>query len=69
MLLIKFFIYNWSVPSGWIFNSGQNTNVIDVTANYNSGFVTVTPYNDCGDGQSSNIYVEICHKTIISYFR
>lgn len=54
------FIYNWSVPSGWIINSGQNTNVIDVTANNNSGFVTVTPSNDCGDGPSSTIYVEIC---------
>ncbi|MGB3902923.1 MAG: hypothetical protein WBI08_08825 [Bacteroidales bacterium] len=54
------FIYNWSVPTGWIINSGQNTNVINVTANNNSGFVTVTPYNDCGDGPSSNIYVEIC---------
>lgn len=54
------FTYNWSVPSGWIINSGQNTNVINVTANNNGGFVTVTPSNDCGNGPSSSIYVEIC---------
>ena len=54
------YIYNWSVPSGWVINSGQNTNVINVTANNNSGFVTVTPFNDCGNGPSSNILVQIC---------
>ncbi len=54
------FSYNWSVPSGWIINNGQNTNTINVTANNNSGYVSVIPVNSCGNGPSSSIYVEIC---------
>jgi len=51
--------YNWTVPAGWIINSGQTTNSINITAGVNSGDVQVTPHNACGDGPSSSLTVTV----------
>jgi len=42
--------YNWTVPSGWIINSGQGTAIINVTVGSGSGQVCATPSNACGSG-------------------
>jgi len=50
-------IYNWTVPIGWIINSGQGTNIISVTTGNSSGNITVTPSNSCGNGLSISLNV------------
>lgn len=42
--------YNWTFPVGWTQTSGGTTNSIIVTTNGNSGNVSVTPSNSCGNG-------------------
>ncbi|MBK7171934.1 MAG: HYR domain-containing protein [Bacteroidales bacterium] len=51
--------YTWTVPVGWTINSGQGTNSILVTTSANSGNVTVTPSNACGNGTSQSLAVTI----------
>jgi len=51
--------YTWSTPAGWTINAGQGTNSISVTAGANSGNVTVTPSNVCGNGTASNLAVSV----------
>ncbi|MBK9356600.1 MAG: hypothetical protein IPN08_04275 [Bacteroidales bacterium] len=51
--------YTWTVPSGWVINSGQGTNSINVTAGINSGTVQVTPQNGCGFGPASTLTVTV----------
>lgn len=51
--------YTWSVPSGWIITSGQNTNNITVTTGSNSGNVSVFATNPCGSGPSTAVNVNI----------
>ena len=45
--------YTWTVPSGWIINSGQGTTAINVTAGSNAGNVMVTATNTCGTSLAS----------------
>ena len=45
--------YTWTVPSGWIINSGQGTTAINVTAGSNAGNVMVTATNTCGTSTAS----------------
>jgi len=42
--------YTWSVPADWTISSGQNTNSISVNVGTQSGNITVTPSNGCGNG-------------------
>ncbi|MGD9492894.1 MAG: PKD domain-containing protein [Bacteroidales bacterium] len=49
--------YNWTVPSGWIIESGQGSNSITVTAGAVSGYISVTPSNACGSGISQTLLV------------
>lgn len=51
--------YSWSVPAGWVINSGQNTNSISVTVGSNSGNVSVYATNACGSGPTSTFGVNI----------
>lgn len=51
--------YVWTVPSGWIITSGQNTNSITVTTSSNSGNLTVTVSNDCKTNNAEYKYVNI----------
>lgn len=51
--------YNWTVPAGWVINSGQGTNSISVTTGVNSGNVQVIPINSCGPGPASTLAVTV----------
>lgn len=51
--------FTWTVPAGWTINSGQGTNAIIVTTSSNSGNITVTPSNSCGNGPSQSVAVTI----------
>jgi hypothetical protein len=42
--------FTWSVPAGWTINSGQGTDSLVVTTGSASGYVCVTPMNDCVSG-------------------
>lgn len=42
-------IYNWTVPAGWVINSGVNSNIITVTAGNNSGMVIAHEVNGCAN--------------------
>lgn len=41
--------YNWTVPPGWVINTGANTNVITVTPGTGAGIITVREVNGCAD--------------------
>ena len=41
-------VYNWTVPAGWVINSGQGTDNITVTTGNASGNICVTASNICG---------------------
>ena len=41
--------YEWSLPSGWVITSGENTNNIEVSASGTSGNIEVFAKNDCGE--------------------
>lgn len=41
--------YTWTVPAGWVINSGAGTNIIDVTPGTGSGKITIREVNDCAD--------------------
>ena len=49
--------YTWTVPTGWIINSGQGTTIINVTSGSNAGNVTVTVTNTCGTSTPSTTAV------------
>jgi gliding motility-associated-like protein len=41
--------YSWTVPAGWTVNSGNNSNIIDVTAGNSGGNITVNEINSCAN--------------------
>lgn len=41
--------YSWTVPPGWVINSGANTNIINVTAGPSAGIISVREVNGCAD--------------------
>jgi hypothetical protein len=47
--------YTWSFPVGWTQTGGGTTNSIIVTVGANSGNVTVTPSNTCGNGTAQTL--------------
>jgi hypothetical protein len=47
--------YAWTVPSGWVINSGQGTNSISVTVGTTNGVIEVTPSNCSGNGPVRNV--------------
>jgi hypothetical protein len=51
--------YTWTVPAGWSITAGQGTNTITATASANSGNVTVTPSNTCGNGTAQTLVVTV----------
>lgn|GEM_PF-1558431 len=53
--------YTWTVPGGWVINSGQGTNSITVTsgATGNNGNITVTANNICGSSPASSLAVTV----------
>lgn len=51
--------YTWQFPSGWIINNGQGTNTIQVIAGSNSGNISVTPENSCGQANPQLLAVTV----------
>lgn len=51
--------YNWTVPEGWVINSGQGTNTIYVTVNTVSGEVAVTAFNFCTESVPATLAVDV----------
>ncbi|WP_192822854.1 gliding motility-associated C-terminal domain-containing protein [Rufibacter sp. LB8] len=49
--------YTWSVPNGWVIQSGQNSPAIIVTAGTSIGQITVKATNACGDSPISSLAV------------
>ncbi|KAA5549086.1 ice-binding family protein [Adhaeribacter rhizoryzae] len=49
--------YAWTVPAGWVINSGQGTTAISVTAGETPGKVTVKAVNGCGTSAPSELNV------------
>jgi Zn-dependent metalloprotease/subtilisin-like proprotein convertase family protein len=51
--------YNWTVPAGWVINSGQGTNSINLTtpAVYTSGSVSVAASSACGTSTNRTVTV------------
>ena len=45
--------YTWTVPQGWVIESGQGSTTIKVKAGTNSGDVTVKAENDCGASEAA----------------
>jgi hypothetical protein len=51
--------YTWSVPSGWVINSGQGGTSISVTTSSNNGQISVTAANSCGTSVARSVLVSI----------
>jgi hypothetical protein len=61
--------YTWTVPSGWVIQSGQGTTSISVKAGASSGTVRVTPQSACGAGTSlsKSVSVGSCNISLNNY--
>lgn len=51
--------YSWTYPTGWTIVSGLNTNQITFNANGNSGNISVTAVNLCGNSSASSTSISI----------
>lgn len=51
--------YNWVIPNGWTFISGQGTTEIVVRPGNNSGNVQVHAVNACGSSEPQTKYVQV----------
>lgn len=53
--------HEWTLPNGFVITSGENTNTITVSVGNNaeSGMITVTGINDCGQGASASLETSI----------
>ncbi len=49
--------YTWTFPAGWTQTGGGTTNSVTVTVGTNSGNITVTPSNACGNGTARTLAV------------
>lgn len=51
--------YTWTVPAGWTITSGQGTNSITISTANNSGSISVTAGNFCGNSTASSLSIGI----------
>ncbi|WP_299818020.1 ice-binding family protein [uncultured Pontibacter sp.] len=51
--------YTWTVPAGWVINSGQGTASISITPSATEGKVSVKAINDCGIGSEASMDVKV----------
>ena len=51
--------YFWTLPTGWTITAGQNTGTINVLSGTEPGIITVTPSNDCGNGEARTLAVTL----------
>jgi hypothetical protein len=49
--------YTWQFPAGWVINSGETTNSVEVTVGATPGIALVTPTNDFGSGPIQYFFV------------
>ena len=56
--------YEWNLPTGW--TGSSTTNSIEVTVGSDGGTISVTPSNECGDGDAITIDVTVGTTTVIS---
>ncbi len=49
--------YNWSLPAGW--SGSSTTNSISATIGANSGNISITPSNICGNGPTKSLSVNV----------
>ncbi len=57
--------YQWQIPNTWVGNSNFET--ITVTVGSEAGNITVSPYNSCGNGDSSSIFAFVFPLPIASW--
>jgi len=62
--------YTWTVPNGATIASGQGTTNITVNFGTNSGNVSVTPSNSCGNGGSNSkaVTINVCSSSPVADF-
>ena len=53
--------YLWTVPTGWVIQSGQGTNSISVLAGTTNGNVSVRGTNACGNSSTRNLAVTVAN--------
>ena len=53
--------YNWTLPSGWITESGIGTNAIVASSSSNSGNIRVSATNTCGTGSARSLAVTVAN--------
>ena len=51
--------YTWTVPTGWSISAGQGTISLNVTPGNNSGNITVTAINNCGNSAPQIIAITV----------
>lgn len=51
--------YTWDYPSGWTLAGGQGWHAVNLITGANSGTITVTPSNFCGNGLSRSLSVAV----------
>jgi hypothetical protein len=51
--------FTWTVPAGWTITSGQGTHSILTTTGSAGGELSVIPSNDCGNGPSRTLAVNV----------
>jgi len=51
--------YTWVFPAGWTQTAGGTTNSVTATVGANSGNITVTPSNTCGNGTPRTLAVTL----------
>lgn len=53
------YTYNWQLPTGWEFISGQGTNEINVRCSTTDGIVIVSASNSCGVSAAKELFVDV----------
>ncbi|MCB9044500.1 MAG: hypothetical protein H6550_00030, partial [Chitinophagales bacterium] len=57
------FTYNWAGPAGSTILSGQGTNIIQIRFGNQSGNLSITPHNSCGDGPAQTMAINVSTST------
>lgn len=57
--------YEWSLPKGFVLNSGGSTIYVSVTDSAQNGYVSVYTWNDCGRSETVRLYVRVKTKPVL----
>jgi hypothetical protein len=58
--------YNWSVPSGWVINTGQGDTLINATISKTNGSILVSATNVCGTSLNRSLTIQVDSNPIIT---